>query len=81
MRRHVLMPFLVSRVFGDEVKVFATDDQGAVHFRGDDGAGEDATTNRDQTSEGTFLVWTLNSSAPDPSAKDAVIFGIERTNV
>jgi hypothetical protein len=48
---------LVSRVLGDEVKVFAADDQGSVHFRGDDGAGEDTASDGDQAGEGTFLVW------------------------
>ena len=36
------MALLVTRVFGDEVQVFAADDEGAVHLCADDGAGEDA---------------------------------------
>jgi len=39
--------FLISRVLGDVVEVFAADDQGTVHFGGDDSAGEDTATDRD----------------------------------
>ena len=51
------MSFLVTGVFGDEVEVFAADDEGAVHFGGDDGAGEDTAADRDETCEGAFLVY------------------------
>ena len=50
------MSLLISRVFGDEVEVFAADDKGSVHFGGDDGACEDTATDRDFTSERAFLV-------------------------
>ena len=56
MRGQVGVALLVSGVFGDEVEVLAADDEGAVHFGGDDGAGEDAATDADETGEGTFLV-------------------------
>jgi hypothetical protein len=38
---------LVPSVFGDEVEVFAADDDRSVHFGGDDGSGENSTTDRD----------------------------------
>ena len=50
------MPFLISGVFGDEVKVFAADDEGAVHFRGDDSTGENTAADGDFASERAFLV-------------------------
>lgn len=50
------MSFLVSGVLGDEVKVFATYDQRAVHFCRDDCACEDTTADRDLAGEGALLV-------------------------
>lgn len=47
---------LVSGVFGDEVEVFSSDDEGTVHLGGNDGAGKDATTDRDHAGEWAFLV-------------------------
>ena len=38
------MSLLISRIFGDEMKVFAADDEGAVHFGGDNCASEDTAT-------------------------------------
>lgn len=52
----VLVTALVTGVLGDEVEVLATDDEGAVHLGGDDGAGEDTATDGDETSEGALLV-------------------------
>jgi hypothetical protein len=52
----VLMSLLVSGVFGNEVQVFSTDDQGSVHLGRDDGAGEDTASDRDHTGERAFLV-------------------------
>ena len=52
----VLVALLVTRVLWDEVEVFATDDDGAVHLGGDDGAGEDTATDGDESSEGALLV-------------------------
>lgn len=43
MRRQVLVSLLITRVFGDEVEVFSTDDEGTVHFRGHDTAGQDTS--------------------------------------
>ena len=50
------MAFLISGVFGDVVKVFAADDEGAVHFRGDNCTGENAAADGDFASEWAFLV-------------------------
>jgi hypothetical protein len=54
----VLVATLVTGVLGDEVKVLAADDESAVHLGGDDGAGKDTATDRDETSEGALLVCT-----------------------
>jgi hypothetical protein len=56
MRRQIGMSLLVARVFRDEVQVLAAQDQGAMHLCADDGAGEDATADGDETCEGAFLV-------------------------
>ena len=57
MRRQVFVPLLVSRIFGDEMEVFTTDDKRAVHFRGHDGPSEDAAADGDLAGEGAFLVY------------------------
>lgn len=57
VRGQVLVSFLVSGVLGDEVEVFATDDEGSMHFGGDDGAGEYTATDRDHAGERTFLIY------------------------
>ena len=56
MRSKVLVTLFISRVFGDEVKVFAANDQRAVHFSGDDSAGKDTAADGDFASKRTFLV-------------------------
>jgi len=38
----VLVSFLITRVLGNKVQIFSADDQGTVHFCGDDTAGEDS---------------------------------------
>jgi hypothetical protein len=53
----ILMPLLVSRVFGDEMEVFSTDDQCTMHFGGDDGASQDTASDGNETCEGAFLVY------------------------
>ena len=50
------MSLFISRVFGDEVEVFATDNKSSVHFRRDNGASEDTPTDRNLTGERTFLI-------------------------
>ena len=57
MRGKIRVPLFVSGVLGDEVEVFAADDDGTMHFCGDDGAGEDAATDGNHTGEGAFLVY------------------------
>ncbi len=56
MSSKVLVSLLVTGVFGDEMKVFSSDDQGTVHLGGDDGSCQDTTTNRNKTGERAFLV-------------------------
>lgn len=63
----VLVALLVTVVLGDVVEVLAANDDGTVHLGGDDTAGQDTATDRDETSEGALLVcrkllavdWTL----------------------
>ena len=50
------MSLLISGVFWNEVEVFAANDEGSVHFGGNDGACEDTATDRDFTGERAFLV-------------------------
>lgn len=50
------MSLLVSSVFGDEVKVFSANDEGTVHLGGNNGAGQDTTSDGNETSEGALLV-------------------------
>ena len=57
VRSKVLVPLLVSRVFCDEVEVFASDDKGAVHLRGTDSASQDTTTDADISNEWALLVF------------------------
>ena len=56
MRRKVLVPLLVSGVFGDEMEVFPTDDEGSVHLCRDDGSRQDTATNRHVSGERALLV-------------------------
>lgn len=52
----VLVSLLVTGVLGDEVEVLAANDDGTVHLSGHNGAGQDTTTNGNETSEGALLV-------------------------
>ena len=56
MRRKILVTFLVSGIFGYEVKVFAANDESAVHFGGNNSTGEDTAADGDLSCEGAFLV-------------------------
>ena len=47
---------LVSGVFGNEVKIFSSDNQGSVHLGRDDFAGKDTASDRDHTGERALLV-------------------------
>lgn len=53
---NVLVSLLVSVVFLDEVKVVSSDDDGSVHFGGDDSTGQNLTSDGDVTDEWTLLV-------------------------
>ncbi len=63
------MSFLVPGVFRHVVKIFATDDERSVHFRRDNGAGQDSSSDRDQAGEGAFLVCitrgVISNSVPE----------------
>lgn len=50
------MALLISGVFGDEVKVFAADDESSVHFSRDDSASEDTAADGDFACKRAFLV-------------------------
>ena len=69
MCRQILVALLITGIFGDEVEVFAADDDGAVHFRGDNGAGEDTAADRDLAGEGAFLVCNLIGQRSIPRYK------------
>lgn len=56
MRGQVLVSLLVTGVLGNEVEVFAADDDGTMHLGRNDGAGKDTTTDGNLTSEGALLV-------------------------
>lgn len=60
MRRDILVALLVTAVLGDVVQVVSADDQRPVHLGGDDGASQDASTDRDEAGEGALLVCRAN---------------------
>ena len=53
------MSLFVSRVFGNEVEVLATNNQRSMHLGRNHGAGEDTATNGHFAGEGTFLIYRL----------------------
>ena len=55
----VLVSLLISGVLGDEVKVFASDDDCSVHLGRDDGTSQDTATDRDKAGERALLVWII----------------------
>jgi hypothetical protein len=57
VRCEVLVALLISAVLGNEVEVFAADDESSVHFGRDNGSGEDSPTDRNLAGEGTLLVY------------------------
>lgn len=56
MGGEVLVALLVTGVLGNEVEVFAADDDRPVHLGRHDGAGEDTAADRDLAGEGALLV-------------------------
>ena len=69
MGRQVSVPLLVPVVFGDVVKVVPPDDDGPVHFGGNDDALEDLASDGDVAGEGAFLI--------DVVAFDGLLGGLE----
>lgn len=59
----VLVALLVTGVLGDEVEVFAADNECAVHLGRNDGAGEDPATDGDLAGEGALLVYKFAALA------------------
>lgn len=57
MSSQILVSLLISGVFGNEMEVFAADDESSMHFGRDNGAGKYSTTDRDLTSKWTFLIY------------------------
>lgn len=53
----VLVALLITRVLGDKVEVLSSDNEGSVHLGGNDGAGQDTTTDGNEASEGALLVY------------------------
>lgn len=56
MNRHILVAFLVSVVFSNEVEIITTNDYGALHLSFGHNTAEDATTDCHVASERTFLI-------------------------
>lgn len=52
----VLVSLLITGVLGDEVQVLSSDNESSVHLGGDDSAGQDTATDRNEASEGALLV-------------------------
>jgi hypothetical protein len=50
------MSLLVSGVLWNKVEIFSAEDESAVHFGGDDGAGKDASTDGYKASKWALLV-------------------------
>lgn len=60
MSGDVSVSLFVSVVFGDVVEVISSDNDGSVHFGGEDDALEDLATNADVAGEGAFLIDVLS---------------------
>lgn len=56
MSGQVLVALLVTVVLGDVVEIFTADNESTVHLGGNNGTGQDTTTDGDETSEGALLV-------------------------
>lgn len=50
------MALLISRIFGNEMEIFAADNESSVHFGGDNSSGEDTAADGDFARERAFLV-------------------------
>ena len=69
MGSQVAMSFLITIVFGDVVEIISPDDDGPLHFVGDDNALEDLAPDGDVAGEGTFFI--------DVVAFDGLLGGLE----
>lgn len=71
----VLVSLLVTGVLGDEVEVLAADDDGTVHLGGHNSAGQDTSTDGDETGEGALLVdvLALNGSLGGTEAQTDIL--------
>ena len=58
---NVFVTLLVSVVFWNVVQVVTSDDDGTVHLGGDNGTGQDLTSDRDVTNEWALLVNVVTS--------------------
>lgn len=56
MGSEVLVSLLVSVVLGDVVEVLSSDDDGSVHFGGDNLTSQDLASDRNVTNKGALLV-------------------------
>ncbi len=56
MSGKVLVPLLISGVFGDVVEILSADNKSTVHLRGNNGASQDPAANRNETRERAFLI-------------------------
>lgn len=56
MSGQIFVSLFISRVFGDEMKVFAADDESSMHLGRNDGASQDSSSDGHFTSEGAFFV-------------------------
>ena len=80
------MSLLVSGVLWDEVQVFAADDEGTVHLRADDSAGQNTAAARHHACEGAFLVCKashVSTSEPQisgrPDSRHAIFLRISQS--
>lgn len=58
MGSEILVSLLITGVLRDEVEVFSADDESSVHLGGNNGAGQDTATDRDESSERALLIYT-----------------------
>lgn len=72
----VLVSLLVTGVLGDEVEVLAADDDGTVHLGGHNSAGQDTSTDGDETGEGALLVCGRQSWSAFESLRSLPLFSL-----
>ena len=81
----VLVPLFVTAVLRDVVQVIPSDNDGTLHFGGDDHASQNSSADRNVTGEGTLLVnvATFNSGIRCLNTKTNILYKTHRflTNV